>query len=207
MTSIFLQGVGLGLVLAAMVGPLTVSLLHMSIEKGKTAGFYVAAGIWISDFLFMMGVYFGFQYLEKVIALPGFERGMGIAGSIILLMVGVGILKKSGEPAPEAIKLKNKDIFGAMLQGFSINSINPFTFIFWTSVMGAVVLKNQWETHETITFFSGILMTIIVSDSAKILLSTPIHHWLTPGRWKKIKWISGGAFIVFSVALLVRVLV
>lgn len=205
MLDILLQGITLGFVLAIMVGPLTVSLLHTSMEKGKQAGFLVAMGIWISDFLFMLSVFFGFQYLEKLIQFAHFEQFMGIAGSIILTIIGIGILKKRNEPAAEAVDLSKKDLAAAVTQGFSINTVNPFTFIFWTSVMGAVVIKNNWTTPETLVFFGGIMGTIMTTDSLKVILSVPLHKWLTPRRWKTIKLVSGISFLMFGIVLLVRV--
>lgn len=204
MLEIFGQGVLLGLVLAVMVGPLTVSLLHTSIEKGISAGFAVAGGIWISDILFMSAVYFGFQSVERLIEANHFEETVALAGSLVLCIIGIGILKKKNELAPRAVKLRTKDWLTAVSQGFMINTINPFTFIFWTTVMGTIVLKNGWKGIEAIIFFGGIMATIMTSDSIKVILSKPIHRWLTPRRWKMVKVISGVSFILFGVVLLVR---
>jgi len=207
MLEILGQGILLGLVLAAMVGPLTVSLLHTSIEKGLPAGFAVAVGIWLSDLLFMTSVFYGFQTIEGLIQTNHFEETVAITGSIVLCVIGIGILKKKNEFAPQAVKLRTKDWLTAVTQGFMINTINPFTFIFWTTVMGTIVLKNGWIGSEALVFFAGIMFTIMAADSIKVILSKPIHRWLTPGRWKTIKVISGASFILFGVVLLVRSLV
>jgi threonine/homoserine/homoserine lactone efflux protein len=202
---IYLQGLALGVVLAIMVGPLTVSLLHTSIEKGPGLGFTVASGIWTSDLLFILAVYFGFRYIEALIQFEHFEPVMGGAGSIILVLIGLGILSKRNQRPGSGDKLRAKDWISAWTLGFMINTVNPFTFIFWSSVMGAVILKNGWTPFEATLFFCGIMTLILVSDSLKVILSSPLQKWLTPDRWRWIKTISGVSFLVFGAILVVRV--
>jgi threonine/homoserine/homoserine lactone efflux protein len=189
-----------------MVGPLTISILYTSLEKGQKAGFSVAAGIWFSDILFILSVYYGFQYIVDLTNINSFDWGMGIAGSIILMLIGIGIMMKKKDFNPtEITRIRAKDLIGGFSQGFAINTFNPFTFIFWTSVMGAVILDNRWFGMESAFFFGGIMTVITVSDSAKILLSKWLTKWLTPRRWALIQKISGFSFVLFGIILLIRV--
>ena len=197
-----------GLILAIMVGPLTISLLYTSAERGMRAGFVVGAGIWISDLLFMFGVYYMFNRVLEITQFTYFEEVMGIAGFIILLLIGLGIiLRKDNTDIIGATSIKATDFVGYLSQGFMINTVNPFTFFFWTSVMGAVIVKNEWYGVPALLYFGGILFTIVTSDSLKVFLAKKLSKWLTTDRLKQIRLYSGVALILFGVVLAFRVLI
>ena len=70
-----------------------------------------------------------------------------------------------------------------------------------------VVAKDNLNGQNAAFFFGGILGTVILTDSLKVLLAKAIRRWLKP---KHILWtrrISGIALVVFGVVLMVRVVI
>ena len=62
----FLQGVLVGLTFAVLLGPAFFSLIQTSIQRGFRSGFFLALGIFISDFSALLLAYFGAtQFLGK----------------------------------------------------------------------------------------------------------------------------------------------
>src|SRR5882762_3516600 len=89
-----IRGIGVGLVLTFLTGPVFFALIKTSIEKGFHAGVSLALGVVCSDVVFVGAILFGSQYFDisnhtKTIA--------GVVGSIILFTVGVYYLFKKGE--------------------------------------------------------------------------------------------------------------
>lgn len=189
-----------------MAGPLTIALMYTSIDKGVAAGVSLGMGIWFSDIVYILAVYFGFQYILELSGVESFNWSVGVIGSIILIAIGIGILiKKADASHLVRKKAKAKDMLQAFTQGFAINTFNPVAVIFWTSVMGAIIIDRSWGHLEATIFFSGTMISVVVSDFLKVILAKWLTKWLTPKRWKIVSKISGYLFIIFGVALLIRI--
>src|ERR1700712_234360 len=86
-----ISGIGFGLVLTFLTGPVFFALIKTSIEKGFHAGVALALGVVTSDMVFVGAILFGSQYFDvsakdKIYA--------GVIGSIILFVIGVYYLFK-----------------------------------------------------------------------------------------------------------------
>ncbi len=203
------QGIQLGLVLAILVGPLLFALVQISLEQGSRSGLMVGAGIWISDLLYILAVYFGMTYVDRLVQWHSFEFTLGLAGAVVLLAVGINNFVKPAPKFQDHLEdLSRYDSYWSLwLKGFLINTINPFTVFFWVSVMTGVVLDQELTGGESTLFFSGILGVIITTDSLKVFLAKKIRHKLKEGHFQWIRWIAGGALIVFAIILAIRVMV
>ncbi len=196
----------LGLLLTIMVGPILFALIQAGIERGFRAGAMIGLGIWISDLIFILSAYFGISYLLNILEWNGFELTLGIAGGFVLIITGIlTILSKP----PEIGKSSgiSGSYFALWIKGFLINTVNPFTVFFWATVMTTIVAKDNMNGQNAAFFFGGILGTIIITDSLKVLLAKAIRRWLKP---KHILWtrrISGVALVVFGIVLMVRVVI
>ena len=203
-----LEGIKFGLVLCILVGPLFFALVQAGVEEGFRAGAAVGLGIWISDFLFMVGVYLGLAYITQIIELANFPLYLGIGGSIILVVFGLGTLASKPPSFNSAnISIRSSSYFSLILKGFLINTINPFTVFFWMGLMSTVIIKSELSHSDAMIFFAGILGTIILTDSAKVLFAKKIRRKLRPVHVLWLRRISGAALIIFGVVLLARVLV
>lgn len=130
---------------------------------------------------------------------------LGIAGGIILVAVGIGtLLSKPPDWDSGSIIPSKASYFSLWLKGFLVNTVNPFTFFFWISMMGATVGDKEYSRQEALVFFTAIITTIVITDVAKVLLAKYIRQWMT---FKHIVWlrrISGSALIIFGVVLVIR---
>ncbi|AEE50818.1 LysE family translocator [Haliscomenobacter hydrossis] len=203
------DGIKIGLILGFMIGPIFFALVQTSVEEGFRAGAMVALGIWLSDFLFVLAVYFGVSYLAEIVNTQSFTLILGIGGSILLAGFGLASLLTipKGLLTNTVPEYKRSSSYPSLfVKGFLINTINPFTVFFWTSLMGTVVIKDGFDGNQASTFFGGVLGTIILTDLLKVILAKKIRYSLRPVHLLWLRRISGGALIVFGVVLLVRVL-
>jgi len=204
------QGVKVGLILALLIGPIFFAVVQAGVEEGFRAGAAVGSGIWVSDFMFIMTVYWGLSYISKVVTSPEFPLYLGIGGSITLTLFGLGSLltnPKGGHlPAWSKSSLRTSSYPSLWLKGFLINTLNPFTFFFWVGVATTVVVDGELEYTEARYFFGGILGTIISTDLLKALMAKRIRKWLRPKHLLWLRRVSGIALIIFALVLLGRVL-
>lgn len=207
-----IDGIGWGLFLSILIGPIFFALIQAGIEQGMRAGLMVGLGIWISDLLFIGFIYWGISSVIEITEWSGFKPTVGVIGGIILICFGLGtLLSKPAEVLIKSAEEKDLDYKTASyislwLKGFLVNTINPFTLLFWIGLLSTLAAKPNFSNTQAWWFFTGILVTIILTDSLKVALAKFIRQWMT---WHHILWmrrISGAAFLVFGIAMILRVL-
>lgn len=200
------NGILVGLALAILVGPILFSLIQTSIEQGAKAGLWIALGIWISDILFIGGIVFSVAHISQMTESPLFKPVLGILGGFVLIGIGVGmfISKPPNTDNSSTVSLVSSK-WRLWLEGFLINTINPFTIIFWTSVITTRAVTESLFSYNSYLFFGSILGTIIVTDSLKIFLAKKIRTYLKPIHILGMRKISGVALFLFGIIMIVRV--
>lgn len=201
------NGIQLGLALALLIGPVFFALIQAGVERGFRAGTVLASGIWVSDLLYILAVFWSSTFLESMLAHPLVIRWLGVAGSLILIGIGIGTLIARPPSLNYITELgvQRAPYSLLWLKGFAINTFNPFTVFFWISMMTGFVLPNDMNTADTSLFFAGILGTIICTDLLKVVLAKRIRGFL---RWNHLVWlrrIAGVAIFVFGIIIIVRI--
>lgn len=205
---LLLQGIILGLSLTILIGPVFFAIVQSSLETGKRAGIFVGTGIWISDFLFIVCTYFGIAQVKELTDWQNFELVTGIIGGIILMAFGINIFFTK----VNTLALGNTETsirfspIKYFLKGFFINTVNPFTVIFWIGISTTVLIDSSFSGKEASWFYSGILGTLIITDSLKAVLSDWLRHYLSVKKIVLFRRISGSALILFGVILIFKVL-
>lgn len=207
MNSLF-DGIQVGLILSILLGPIFFSLIQASVEQGIRAGTTMGLGIWISDVLFICSVYWGISYVSNMVKWQGFSLTVGIIGSLILIGFGVGTLlkKMNDQQLFSKSTQRHSSYISLWTKGFLINTLNPFTILFWVGIMGTVILDGELAPNQAFLFFGGIIGTIVTTDFTKIVLSKQIRRWMKPIHLIWLRRISGAALIIFGFVLLVRVI-
>ncbi len=84
-----IKGVLLGLTLSIMIGPVFFVLMQISMESGAKKGIIYSAGVWLSDFGYLLLIYFGFSTVLLLKDNPSFKSNMGIVGASVLIIFGL----------------------------------------------------------------------------------------------------------------------
>ena len=201
------NGILIGLALAILVGPILFSLIQRSIEQGVKAGLWVAFGIWISDVLFIIGIMFGVTHIAQMIESPLFEPLLGILGGFVL--IGIGMAMFISKPVDNLKNSEGIEILSSQwrlwFEGFLINTINPFSVIFWTGIITTRSVEMDLFSNSSYLFFGSVLGTIIFTDALKIFLAEKIRTYLQPHHILKMRKISGLALFIFGIAMMIRV--
>lgn len=202
------QGMKVGLVLSLLAGPIFFALVQTGIEKGLRAGTVVGLGIWISDVLFILGVYYGLSYVKNFVSGRIFVLSLGITGGILLIVFGVtSLLLRPRQQLPQKSFVAGASTWLALwLKGFLINTVNPFTFFFWIGIAGVVVVDGGLAPRQSFSYFAGIMSIVVATDLLKVALAKRIRYFLRPVHLLWMRRISGAGLIVFGIALIVRVL-
>jgi threonine/homoserine/homoserine lactone efflux protein len=193
------EGFILGFGLAFLIGPAFFALLKASIDHGFGVSVALAAGVVASDILLMALSYSLLQKLEQI---PWFHEILALLGGAILIGTGIQTIRTNpgtGKP----LQLKFKDIWPLFRKGFSINTFNPFPWMFWLST--SAMVKDgigKAGVRPALVFFATSALTVFSTDVAKAYAAKFLIRHLTP---KTIKWFrfTSGLFLVgFGIRLL-----
>ena len=184
MTGAFLEGISMGLLLSAMIGPVFFSLVQGSLQHGFRYSAALAFGVLVSDSLYVVVTYFGLQLFSET---DFFEMILGYLGGLILIGFGIGsLVKKSVDRiSTGGITLPKAKKRSAFAKGFGINGINPFVMLFWISIVGIVQQKESFQSKDIALYYVGILLTVLAIDLLKALVAKQMARWVTP----RVMWI------------------
>ena len=205
--SYFISGLGYGLWLAVMVGPLVFALIQTTIEKGTKAGLTIGLGIWLSDALFILAFLFAADSMEALTSYENFELIVSAIGGLILFSIGAGMYLKTPTELPKASFKASQDLLANGIKGFSINTFNPFTFVFWLAIVPTRVKATALTPNESLIFVLTILGVIILTDSLKVAFAKKLQPKLTLQNITAVRKISGAALVIFGIVLIIKVII
>lgn len=199
-----IEGIGLGLMLTIMLGPILIALVQTSLENGGSAGISVGLGIWMSDFLIIGSSYYALNLIGDIVKGDGFRYWLGLVGGMVLLVFGIGAMLKKVKIGPAKKYFSAKNYAGFWLKGFLVNTINPFTFIFWLGIISSKVIAQKLNNTEAFIFLGSIMMTIITTDTLKVLLAKTIKSKLDANQIQWFNRIAGVGLFLFGIYLIYR---
>lgn len=202
MLAIFLEGVVFGLILTIMLGPIFIALTQTGIDKGARAGITVGVGVWSSDLLVILFSYLFISQVDALVQDEVFKYWMGLVGGFILITFGIVIFLKKTKSIKEGGSFTVKNYFGFWMKGFLVNTVNPFTFIFWLGVISTKVIGINMNDTQAFVFISAIMLTIIITDTIKVLGAKAIRGRLESDHIQRISRVAGAALVVFGIVLL-----
>ncbi len=202
--SLILQGILLGLTLAILLGPIFVTITQLAIEKGARAGMVASSGVWVSDFIIITLCFLFVQKINTLVQDVTFTYWIGLLGGFILMVFGLVAFFKESKIEFSQTKHSTNDYISFWTRGFLVNTVNPFTFVFWIGVISTYVIKEKITNIEAIIFFTSIMSVIMISDTAKVFLAKMIRTKLRQEHFNIFTKIAGVGLIVFGIVLLAK---
>ena len=199
MLETIISGIGLGLVLSFLTGPVFFALIKTSIEKGFYAGVSLAGGVLISDIFYVVLTLFGTSF----IALENTYRLLiGITGSVILLSIGIYYLFKKVKINYEN-STSTRHNTGYFFKGFFMCIFNPAILLYWISVTSGVIsVAGEFEAKNIVPFYSSILVTQFSIDIAKAYYANKLRYRIREKTISRLNKIAGVLIIIFAFRLI-----
>ena len=206
MVGYILEGIRAGLLISLLMGPLVVLLVQLSLRRGTVASFAAAAGIWTSDIAYISASHFGLEGLERILDYEYLNEIFGTVGAVLLLGVGLIMWYRK----PPSLKGKKglpsrRGLLGAWLQGFALNTLNPFTAFFWSTFVVTQVHNRELPSADALAIYGGMMGTIILADACKVLGARRLREFLQPAMMRRVQRTGAVALGLFGIVLAVRV--
>ena len=207
-----LQGALVGLTFAVLLGPAFFSLIQTSIQRGFRSGFFLALGIFISDFSALLLAYFGAtQFLGND---PRENFLFSIIGGIILIIFGTfTFIRKVSTQQQIAGDTENNSTnkpskpYIYIIKGFLLNAANPGMWFIWITVVVSISANFGVNNRAIYIFLAGALGTIFATDIFKCFISHQIKHLINDRVLIWMNRLVGVVLIGFGTYLIINVLV
>jgi amino acid exporter len=199
MLELIISGIGLGIVLSFVTGPVFFALIKTSIEKGFYAGIWLAAGVVLSDIIYIVLTIYGSSFItiENTYKVP-----IGIMGSAVLLGIGLYYFFKKVKINHENINCKKRNT-GYFFKGFAMCIFNPSMFLYWVSVTSSFIsIHGQIDSEGIIPFFGSILITQFSMDTVKAYYSNKLRYRIKENTMVMLNRVAGALIIIFALKLI-----
>ena len=200
-----ISGIGIGLILTFITGPVFFALIKTSIERGFHAGVFLALGVVSSDVVFVGAILFGSQLFDisehtKTIA--------GATGSIILFTIGIYYLFKKADVNYSNVSPTGLKRTGYFLKGFLMCIFNPTILFHWITVIGtASTIYHQGVHNRTLKIAIMFLTILIVQfglDTTKAFYANKLRDRISVKLVHRLNEVAGIALIIASLILMDR---
>lgn len=195
-----LKAVGVGIAVAAPVGPMSLLCMQRTLRQGRAQGLAVGAGIAAADSSYAVLGAFGLTALSSVLLAGG--QALRITGVLVLFYFALRIILSRPDAVPRT------GTAGAAWRGFAsaylLTLANPPTILFFAALFASIAPPAA--ASAAIVFATGvfagsliwwIVLTAVVEGSAAKL---------SPPVLLAINRLAGLALIGFAVYGLVRAL-
>lgn len=199
---IILNGLQLGIVLTFLVGPVFFTIIQTSIERGFWRGALVAAGVSLSDILYVTICYLG---LAQVMANSNLKVYMAYGGGAILIGFGLYhfFIKSRKMITDIQNPLSEINFFRYFVKGFIINGITPMVLFFWIGAVSIATIDFGYsKLGEFVLFFGSVLATVLTTDILKAYLADKLRRIITPRSLMVMNIILGVMLIFFGCRLI-----
>jgi L-lysine exporter family protein LysE/ArgO len=192
------SGATSGFVLSLMLGTVFFALIQNSIDYGFTTGIYIAAGVVVSDVLFISAALFG---TSLVPAIEENQNTIRVAGSIVLLVMGVAAWKPKNYSVTNTSS-KTGSAFYFLSKGFFLNALNPVNFFAWVSIATYLKGAMQYTLQLQVTYFTACLGAIFITECGISFGASKLRRWMNASSILWINRLAGTVFIVMAIVLL-----
>ena len=203
-----LCGIGVGIILSFITGPVFFALIKTSIEKGFLSGAALATGVLLADISWVAITFFGARALAFE---EHYKTITTLVGACFLIAVGIYYMAKKVEVKYVAIEDKfHIGHAGFLLKGFLITFFNPSVLVFWltvTSILKTVFhIDNAFDNFENIIFFTSTLLTCYTMDLTKAYFANKLRNRINGKTIMIMNRIAGMVIIFFGCRLIINLL-
>jgi threonine/homoserine/homoserine lactone efflux protein len=200
MIEVIAKGLTIGLLLSLSVGPIFFSVIKQSLTNGHKGGLAFAFGVSASDITLVL---LANVFTELFLSLQVYEKPIGVAGSILLIIFGVYFLFfkkiKVNEDGKVVFKHRKRDLLKISLSGFIMNLMNPGMIILWFTISTSLI---QFSIRQRIIIYVTALSIVLLADLFKVFLASRIRNKLTPHNIHILNRINGVILIIFGLVLI-----
>jgi threonine/homoserine/homoserine lactone efflux protein len=203
-----LAGIGIGVLVAAPIGPVNVLCIQRAVTKGFWGGVAAGLGAVLGDGLLAAIAAFSMTAISELMI--AYSGTIQLIGGLLLVVFGIGLLlaRPMLVIAPGQ-KSHLWDHWGIIPQTFFLTISNPGAILGMLALVGGLgTLMGGLDTYlEALLLVASIMSGSLLWWLGLSELIATIRHRLTEGRLKLINRVAGSILIAFGAVLVLSELV
>lgn len=203
---LLVKGLGIGLALAAPVGPMSILCIRRTLRDGLLFGIVSGLGIASADAAYGAIAAFGVSAVASV--LLELEISLRLVGGFFLLALGLRILRKEPALKDSAAGNSSPRFAGAFLSCFFLTLTNPTTVLTFAAIFAGLGLVGYAGDYIAA---SSLVVGVFAGSTLWWLLLcggvTLLRRRIGPAAMGWINRVSGIVIAAFGIGILVAVVV
>lgn len=196
-----IQGMLIGLSIAAPVGPIGVLCIRRSLADGPRIGLAVGLGAATADALYGAVAAFGLTAVSSL--LLSYQFWLGLFGGLFLVYLGLKTFLS--QPAEQAAQATGTSLGAVWFSTWLLTLTNPATILSFIAIFAGAGLGSAPDVRSAATIVLGVflgsaLWWLLLSSSVSLLRSRLDTHWL-----QRINRFSGCILLGFGVFALAHI--
>lgn len=156
-----MAGFGLGLSVAAPLGPVGAAAIREGLERGFRGAFLIGLGAATVDFFYLALVYTGVAPL--LLRIPWLMTLCYLGGALLLGQMAWGACRRAREGGLPGAAQGGPGERNAYLYGLGITLLNPSTIVAWLGLGGA--FAAAYLTRMTVISAAGVLVSVFAGSA------------------------------------------
>jgi len=203
--SLFVKGLGIGLALAAPIGPMGILCIRRTLRDGLLFGFISGLGIASADAAYGAIAAFGISAVASV--LLDLEMQLRLVGGLFMLALGARILLKTTVPAENSAGASGARFAGAYVSCFVLTMTNPTTILTFVAVFAGLGLASSAGNYvAAISLVAGVFIGSTLWWLALCGSVSMLRQRMGPATIIWINRVSGAVIVAFGIGILVALL-
>lgn len=172
--SLFLEAFGIGVAIAAPVGPMSLLCMRATLARGWRYGLATGAGIAVGDGTYATVAALGFTGLSSF--LLAYQRPLHIAAGLFLLYFGLKILRADPANIEPAAAQAGRGWPRAMVTATALTLTNPPTIALFAAVFAALAPTNGFRPAEALATVGGVFSGSILWWCLIVAIVSSVRH-------------------------------
>ena len=198
-------GFGMGLLVAAQIGPMSLFLIRSVLRGSLRTGLAIGGGIAVVDTLYAAA---GAAGAAPVLSIGSVRVMFGIVGALVLAVLGLRTLRSAfrvrlGAEADEEVATPRR----AFATALAATASNPLTIASWAALFAAASVAGAADTPvSAVALLVGVGLGSLTMVSALALGVAITRRWVGPRLLRTVDAVAGTGLLGFAGVLGYRTL-
>ncbi len=200
--SLVLEGIALGLSVAAPIGPTNIEMIRRGLKGGFGDCILFGAGVEVALVAYLVAIFGGLSFLTEV---ELFNVVLSAFGILVLFYMGYVNIKDAFERHSLTLDTQEQDD-KHFVSGILLTITNPAVLLFWSGIIGANVATRDFSLHNSLMISGGILIGVTIWFLALSALLHGGRKYITPKVFRYVSAIAGLVLIGFGLSFGYRIM-
>lgn len=191
-----LAGIGIGVAVAAPVGPMSLLCMRRTLARGPLAGAGTGLGIALGDAVYASLAALGLASVRSIVA--AYERPLHAIAGAFLIYLGASALLRRRESSGSASQHTTSAV-GAFASAFALTMTNPTTIVSFVAIFTAFSTRTVARTDITIALVAGVFLGSMLWWAGLVTVVASLRRTFDRRTRAVVDAIASVAFVTFGI--------